>query len=248
LDLSTPAPISRGGFRGVSPIIHLSATVGPERSFYTDLVGIQIRHFGFNAPLTKHASCRAALKTGLKSEFTHPWTAGPLSFPQVVQWFDGSRKGDPQFGHVREVRRAQPPRHVLLAEVHFLRRPLSHPMLGYDIAPRGGRLLLNSDEAQQVRAIFRLYLDYHAMLPVVREIDRRGWHTKQWVTKRGGIQGGKRFTKGRLYRLLTNPIYTGNVEFKGQVYNGEHEAIVEGETWASVQETLQRKGRSGRGS
>jgi site-specific DNA recombinase len=83
------------------------------------------------------------------------------------------------------------------------------------------------------------------MLPVVGEIDRRGWHTKQWVTKRGGTHGGKPFTKGRLYRLLTNPIYTGNVEFKGQVYDGEHEAIIEAETWESVQEILHRNGRSG---
>jgi site-specific DNA recombinase len=118
-------------------------------------------------------------------------------------------------------------------------------MLGYDIDPRGGRLLLNGDEAHQVRAIFKLYLDYSAMLPVVGEIDRRGWHTKQWVTKRGGTHGGKPFTKGRLYRLLTNPIYTGNVEFKGQVYDGEHEAIIEAETWESVQEILHRNGRSG---
>jgi site-specific DNA recombinase len=120
-----------------------------------------------------------------------------------------------------------------------------HPVLGYDIDPRGGRLILNADEAHRVRAIFKLYLDYNAMLPVVREIDRRGWHTKQWVTKRGGTQGGKPFTKGRLYRLLTNLIYTGNVEFKGQVYDGEHEAILEAETWESVQQILHRNGRSG---
>ena len=119
-----------------------------------------------------------------------------------------------------------------------------HPMLGYDIDPRGGRLILNANEAEQVRNIFRLYLNDRAMLPVVREIDRRGWHTKQWVTKRGAIQGGKPFTKGRLYRLLTNPIYTGNVEFNGQVYDGEHEAIVAAETWASVQEILHRNRRS----
>jgi site-specific DNA recombinase len=120
-----------------------------------------------------------------------------------------------------------------------------HPVLGYDIDPRGGRLILNADEAHRVRAIFKLYLDYNSMLPVVREIERRGWHTKQWVTRRGGTQGGKPFTKGRLYRLLTNPIYTGNVEFKGQVYDGEHEAILEAETWENVQQILHRNGRSG---
>jgi site-specific DNA recombinase len=120
-----------------------------------------------------------------------------------------------------------------------------HPVLGYDIDPRGGRLAINGDEAHQVRAIYNLYLDYRAMLPVVREIDRRGWRTKQWITKRGETEGGKPFTKGLLYRVLTNPIYTGRVEYKGQMYGGEHEAIVAAETWEKVQKILQSNGRSG---
>lgn len=69
------------------------------------------------------------------------------------------------------------------------------PVLGYDIDPRGGRLLVNYDEAIQVQTIFRLYLDYNALIPVVREIDRRGWRTKQWVTAVGAAHGGKRFNK-----------------------------------------------------
>ena len=120
-----------------------------------------------------------------------------------------------------------------------------HPMLGYDIDSRGGRLVVNPDEAHQVRAIYNLYLDYSSLLPVVREIDRRGWRTKQWVTKRGETQGGKPFTKGLLYRVLTNPIYTGKVDYKGKIYDGEHEAIIAPETWEKVQNILQRNGRSG---
>ena len=120
-----------------------------------------------------------------------------------------------------------------------------HPMLGYDIDPRGGRLLLNADEAHQVRTIYNLYADYRALLPVVREVERRGWRTKQWITKRGETNGGKHFTKGLLYRLLTNPIYTGNVEYKGQIYTGEHQAIVDAQTWENVQSILQHNGRNG---
>src|ERR1700704_6228208 len=33
------------------------------------------------------------------------------------------------------------------------------PILGYDLDPRGGRLLVNEPEAEQVRAIFALYLE-----------------------------------------------------------------------------------------
>jgi hypothetical protein len=118
------------------------------------------------------------------------------------------------------------------------KRTGGHPVLGYDIDLRGGRLICNSDEAHRVGAIFQavsLLQRYNAMLPVVREIERRGWHAKQWVTKRGETQGGKAFTKRRLYRLSTNPIYTGSVHFKGQVHDGEQEAIIKTETWESVQ-------------
>jgi site-specific DNA recombinase len=120
-----------------------------------------------------------------------------------------------------------------------------HPMLGYDIDPRGGRLVVNPDEAQQVRAMFELYLDYQALLPVVRELDRRGWRTKRWVPQQGSARGGKPFAKGLLFRLLTNPIYAGKVDFKGQIYQGEHESIVDARTWERVQEILHRNGRNG---
>src|SRR5436305_6493594 len=54
------------------------------------------------------------------------------------------------------------------------------PLLGYDLDPRGSKLLVNEDEAVQVRAIFGLYLEHQALLPVVRELDRRGWTTKRF--------------------------------------------------------------------
>jgi len=120
-----------------------------------------------------------------------------------------------------------------------------HPMLGYDIDTRGGRLIINPDEAQKVRTIFELYLDYQALLPVVRELDRRDWRSKRWLAQTGKTRGGKPFTKSMLFRLLTNVMYTGKIEFKGQIYEGEHEGIVEGKTWERVQSILQRNGRNG---
>ncbi len=119
------------------------------------------------------------------------------------------------------------------------------PMLGYDIEPRGCRLVVNPDEAFKIRAIFKLYLDYNALQPVVREIHRRGWRTKQWITRSGLAHGGTPFTKGRLFRLLKNPIYIGKIDFKNQIYEGEHEAIVEAATWENVQQILRRNGRNG---
>ena len=116
-----------------------------------------------------------------------------------------------------------------------------HPVLGYDIDPRGGRLILNSREAEQVEMLYKLYLSYRSLRQVLCDIDRRGWRTKKWVTKSGGVLGGKPFTKSSLYRLLVNPIYTGNVDYRGHIYPGEHEAILESQIWEEVQAILHRR-------
>src|SRR5205814_2952688 len=49
-----------------------------------------------------------------------------------------------------------------------------HPLLGYDVDPRS-RLVINESEATQVRAIFALYLEHGGFIPVIEELERRGW-------------------------------------------------------------------------
>ena len=119
------------------------------------------------------------------------------------------------------------------------------PALGYDVAPEGGRLIVNPEEAAQVRAIYNLYLEHQAAIPVVQELNRRGWVTKQWITKKGHERGGKPFTKNALYRLLTHVLYTGKVRYEGTLYEGEQDAIVDADVWQQVQEVLRRNGLSG---
>lgn len=118
-------------------------------------------------------------------------------------------------------------------------------VLGYDVAPRGGRLIVNEEEAAQVRAIYELYLEHRSLIPVVRELDRCGWRNKRWITKKGNERGGAPFTKNTLFRLLTNVIYIGKVSYKGTIYPGEHDAIVDAKVWKRVQELLRRNGRNG---
>jgi len=111
-------------------------------------------------------------------------------------------------------------------------------VLGYDLSDKGAALLLNEEEAVKVRAIFALYLEHGSMMPVVQELNRRGWRLKEWTTRNGAITGGKPFAKNRLYNLLTNMVYVGKVEYGGQVYKGVHEAIVDPNVWQSVQDRL----------
>jgi len=119
-----------------------------------------------------------------------------------------------------------------------------HPVLGYDIDTKARRLLVNPDEAHQVRTIFDQYLELGGMLPVLQDLDRRGWQTKRWTTEAGQTRGGKPFTKSLLYGLLTNAIYTGQVNHKGTLFPGEHEAIIENSLWDEVQRKLEEGARA----
>jgi site-specific DNA recombinase len=82
-------------------------------------------------------------------------------------------------------------------------------------------------------------------LPVVDELARRGWRNKEWKSKKGEAKGGRPFDKGTLYALLTNPLYVGKIKHKADLFQGEHEPIVDAELFQKVQATLQRNGRSG---
>ena len=118
-------------------------------------------------------------------------------------------------------------------------------VLGYDLSAKGGALIVNRNEAERVRDIFRLYLELGSLIPLVAELERRGWMMKAWTTREGRETGGARFTKTTLHNLLTNVIYTGRVKFDGELREGEHGRIVDDDIWNQVQQQLNRYGRRG---
>jgi site-specific DNA recombinase len=119
------------------------------------------------------------------------------------------------------------------------------PILGYDVDPDRFKLNVNAAEAERVRAIFNLYLEYESLLPVVEELARRGWVNKRWQTRKAGERGGKAFTRTSLHKLLTNVAYVGKVRYKDEVHDGEHAAVVDPVVWQRVQALLERNGRTG---
>jgi site-specific DNA recombinase len=94
-------------------------------------------------------------------------------------------------------------------------------------------------KAARVRAIFRLYLEYQAVRPLLRELDRRGWRTKAWRTRHGQARGGQPFTPATLRRLLRNVTYRGQIRYHDEVHAGEHAALVDESLWQQVQTLLQ---------
>jgi site-specific DNA recombinase len=120
-----------------------------------------------------------------------------------------------------------------------------YPVLGYDVSPKGGALIVNTVEAERVREIFRLYLQLGSLIPVVEELYRRDSRMKAWTTRKGRERVASRFSKTTLHALLTNVIYTGKVKFEGKLFDGEHQRIVDDDTFYQAQERLNRNGRKG---
>ena len=111
-----------------------------------------------------------------------------------------------------------------------------NPPLGYDASERA--LVINPAEAETVRRIFALYRELGCVRRVKDEADRLGLRTKRSTTANGAERGGTSFSRGHIYRLLSNPIYTGQIAHKGQLYPGQHPSLIDEETWTAVRDQL----------
>lgn len=119
------------------------------------------------------------------------------------------------------------------------------PLLGYDVDPKGSKLVVNKLEAKRICSIFDLYLNHRSLIRVIAELDQRQWNHNVWTTRSRTERGGKPFTKASLHKLLTNVTYIGKVRYKSEVHDGEHAAIIDTEVWQRVQSTIPRNGRTG---
>jgi site-specific DNA recombinase len=120
-----------------------------------------------------------------------------------------------------------------------------HPFLGYDIDRKVSRLVINPQEAEVVRGIFSIYHEEESLLETLRQVNARGWERKRWLTKDNRMRGGGPWDKANLYNLLTNISYTGRVAYEGTIYPGEHDAILDVESWENAQAVMKRNGKSG---
>jgi site-specific DNA recombinase len=99
--------------------------------------------------------------------------------------------------------------------------------LGYDVRER--RLLVNSDEAQIIREIFRQYEETGCVRLLKEKMDRRGIRSKPRTMKDGTRSGGRPLSRGALYKILSNPIYLGQIRHEGVCHAGLHEPIIDRE-------------------
>jgi site-specific DNA recombinase len=108
--------------------------------------------------------------------------------------------------------------------------------LGYDVSDH--RLVINSVEAETVRRIFHRYLELRSVRLLRDDLATDGIVSKIRISKRGNRTGGKVFSRGALYELLSNPAYIGEIRHRKERHPGQHEPIVDRELWERVQRQL----------
>ena len=118
------------------------------------------------------------------------------------------------------------------------------PLLGYDVAPAGGSLVVNTNEARRVREIFELYRTHRSLAAVVAELSQRGWTTKFWKSRKGTRHTGRAFTKHSLRLLLCNATYCGKINYRGAVYQGEHKAIIDPALWDGINSDFSERSKA----
>lgn len=108
--------------------------------------------------------------------------------------------------------------------------------LGYRVADR--KLLAVEDEAVTVRNIFTRYLALGSIIQLMAELRQQGITTRLRHLSNGRTIGGVPFTAGPLLYLLKNRTYVGEINHRGQVYAGEHQAILDRSVFDEVQAKL----------
>src|SRR5467141_2215380 len=81
--------------------------------------------------------------------------------------------------------------------------------IGYDRKDR--TLTVNDDEAKTVRKIFELFLKLKNVRKVQAELARLKLTTKPYPISTGKVLGGLPFSRGHIYRILSNPLYIGEI-------------------------------------
>ena len=147
---------------------------------------------------------------------------------RIIEWMD-------EFYSIRlseEVKRSM--------EVNARRGKLqASPSFGYRVSE--GKLIVNNEEAELVRWIFRSFVDGKGLYPTARELNAMGIRTHR----------GNQFENRTVEYIIRNPVYIGKLRWNPTgrtrrdffneniiVADGEHEPIIDQELWDAAQARL----------
>jgi site-specific DNA recombinase len=111
--------------------------------------------------------------------------------------------------------------------------------LGYQVVDK--KLVVDELEAIRVREVFRLYLEHRACLVVVGILNESGQGTKRHLARSGRLREARAWMKSDVLRVLKNPVYAGYMSYGDERHEGEHQPIIDRETFETAQALLARR-------
>jgi DNA invertase Pin-like site-specific DNA recombinase len=108
--------------------------------------------------------------------------------------------------------------------------------LGYRVQDRA--LHIMEEHALLIRSLFERYLTFGSVVRLKAALDQEGITVPERQDRAGRVSGGGAFSRGHLHKILTNPIYIGQITHREQVHQGQHPPILDRTLWHAVQERL----------
>jgi hypothetical protein len=100
---------------------------------------------------------------------------------------------------------------------------------------------VNPDEGKTVQWLFERYLELKSVRALVDEAASLGHFGRTTIRKNGSAVTTRPFGRGNLYHLLSNVIYVGSIRHRDNIYDGEHQAIIDREMFDDVQRLLKEQ-------
>ena len=99
------------------------------------------------------------------------------------------------------------------------------------------RIVPDPEKAKVVVTMYEMFLKERSSRTVAFKLNKKGIKNAR----------GNAWKPSSVIRTLNNHTYVGDVFYKGEVYPGEHEAIISRETWDAAQELMKCNSHSERG-
>ena len=110
------------------------------------------------------------------------------------------------------------------------------PPIGY--RPDGRSLAIVEEDAAIVRHIFRRYVELANVRLLAEELDEQAIRSPARSAISGRAFGDRRFSRGQLYKILSNPTYIARIDHGGRSHKANFPAIIDQAQWDKVQATL----------
>ena len=98
--------------------------------------------------------------------------------------------------------------------------------------------MINAEEAAIVRVVFATFLEATSVTAVMQALNAKGFRTKSYTSQRGRVYAGHPWSKSTVRKLLMNPLYIGQIRYRGQCYPGQQNPIITDATWKKTQALL----------